>query len=501
MPSLTSRSTPISPRLLRAACCVATAGALFTAPELFAQANICQGYQGKQVIQRLGGPRSFNPQPVRSPQELLRYFESHETDLRTVLEAQGVPEIQEPLLAALRSGRGVSERNLSPGETWDWMALRRGGAAVTASHLCFAPRGRRTYEAYQVEVAVQGEPGGSNCDTIETTTYQLVIPKVCSNLALQSKSAARETLPPIPKPKVDFQVQRTCGEGSQLRVDASGSDPGVRVIIDGQTVIPGGSGLTWQGPDPRRHEPLKVVATAVNQDRCGREQKTEKVAELEACEPAAPVELPPAVEPEIQPTRERGHRWTIRPFLAFWDPKSDDVRTVGGTPATPERTKLSLGNGRGLGVGLEYHFNERLGLEAEVQLVEHDANFTFDLGTQWEADEDDVRSLALLVGPNFHLTPDRRVDFYLGPVVGLVDLGSADFTTLGRQFDASFDSEFTYGARLGLDVPFSAGNPWAFHAGLRYLFLEPAVELGDQESDLDLGLDPLVASVGVSYSF
>lgn len=209
-------------------------------------------------------------------------------------------------------------------------------------------------------------------------------------------------------------------------------------------------------------------------------------------------------EATCQATVEVRSQWKIRPHATYWD-LDDDLIMFTGTNAlgVPVREKFQFGDGFGFGVGLEYYFNDRVGLEGELEVAEIDSTFIFDLGQDWTLDEDDAETFALLVGPNFHLTPNRNVDFYLGPLVGLVDIGSVDFETLGVSTEASVDSELVWGARVGLDVPFAAESPWAFNASARWLDFSPEITLSNSAivETFDRDVDPITLSVGLAYSF
>ncbi|MCP4013041.1 MAG: hypothetical protein GY728_08025, partial [Phycisphaeraceae bacterium] len=113
-------------------------------------------------------------------------------------------------------------------------------------------------------------------------------------------------------------------------------------------------------------------------------------------------------------------RWTARFFGLRIDPDEGPFRESTIRPnGVSERSHLHLDGGIGGGADLEYHFNPRVGLAGSVLYAPLESELFFDLDDEWESDEDDISFLAFLIGPNFHLTPDKKVDFYIGLFAGV----------------------------------------------------------------------------------
>lgn len=100
--------------------------------------------------------------------------------------------------------------------------------------------------------------------------------------------------------------------------------------------------------------------------------------------------------------------------------------------------------------------------------------------------------MPLLIGPNFHFGPSEKVDLYAGPFIGYVFYG--DVTIEGES--TSVKDDFTYGAVMGLDVPFGEKG-LAFSASARYMVTE--AEPRDDNQALDI--DPVTFLAGLGYSF
>ncbi len=120
----------------------------------------------------------------------------------------------------------------------------------------------------------------------------------------------------------------------------------------------------------------------------------------------------------------------------------------------------------------------------------------FDSPTEWLMDHDSSGVLVFTLGPNFHLTPGKKVDFYVGPYIGRAQFDDPSYNLGGSLGTVSLDidDEFVFGAQIGLDVPFGASN-WAFHLGGLYMKLP--VNL----SGVDLDADPLIGTIGLAYNF
>lgn len=200
-------------------------------------------------------------------------------------------------------------------------------------------------------------------------------------------------------------------------------------------------------------------------------------------------------------------QWKIRPHVTYWDVDDDgtmlqQVVILNSAPVSA-REKFRVGDGIGVGVGVEYYFTDRIGLEGEIEYTEVETTLVFDRGPDWALDTEDAGTFSLLLGPNVHLTPERRVDFYLGPVVGFVDPGSLDFETFDISTSGSIDSEFVWGGKVGLDVPFGSESRWGFNASARWLDLSPEVELSNPllGGRFDADIDPITLNIGLVYGF
>jgi outer membrane protein W len=165
-----------------------------------------------------------------------------------------------------------------------------------------------------------------------------------------------------------------------------------------------------------------------------------------------------------------------------------------------------------LGLWLEYErrFGARIGLDVALLQSGHDVDGTVK-GTLMLVDNmtDDVLEMTqvsetekigeidftpLFVGVNFHLTPARPLDVYLGPFLAWVTYGDLEFD----DESISIDDDFAIGAVAGVDVPFGRGR-WCFSGALRYLGTE--ADPGSGPDDHPLDVNPWIVHAGVGYRF
>ena len=169
-----------------------------------------------------------------------------------------------------------------------------------------------------------------------------------------------------------------------------------------------------------------------------------------------------------------------------------------------DRFETDADSGFGIGLGLERRLNHRLGLEAAIQIAEPELGLDAALaGIRFRA-SDRIRFDVFSLGLNFHLTPDRAVDLYVGPVLAYVSFGDLSIdTTVGdglrvrEDFDS--DDDFALGAQIGADVGLGSGR-WSLNLAARWL--DTTLEVTDDEGEVtDLGFEPLILSAGFGVRF
>lgn len=162
----------------------------------------------------------------------------------------------------------------------------------------------------------------------------------------------------------------------------------------------------------------------------------------------------------------------------------------------------------GGGIGLEYRASRRLGVELSALTTELEDEMSFGFFDETLTIETALRMTPVLAKLNVHLTPESRVDFYLGPVAGRMMYGdfeveahsSLDGETV--RGSARTEDDWTWGAHIGMDVPVGDRGLF-FTAGATWLRAEVEIE-GDPEDEEDTlrsDLDPFIAQIGFGYRF
>lgn len=201
-------------------------------------------------------------------------------------------------------------------------------------------------------------------------------------------------------------------------------------------------------------------------------------------------------------------QWNLRGFGAWVDPDVD-FRQVDGT----ETVRATADDAFGLGMGFEYQFSPRWGLEFGVLRASPDVIITLD-STDPDlrvSTSDSPAFTPLTAGVNAHLTPNAKVDFYIGAFLAYVLYDDLDFRlqaevpiddtvmVLDERVRVAVDNEFGWGALIGLDIPLGQGN-WGLSGTIEYL--DADLDTTDDDGDrTKIGFDPLIVTFGFVYSF
>lgn len=520
-----------------------------TAPVLLAQ-EVCQGFDKEQQIMRLGSRNAFSKDGVKSPADLETQLREDRASLEAVLGDHGLGHLTDAFLAAV-AGNGLSERNIERGESFEWMALRKDGKPTTTGRVCFASS--RTFDAYVVEVEETDETAGrANCslkatvgecpdrkisldtsgssggvevtmsgpggqksvpsswsDSVEpgsytftvqaeatgsttVTTHTFVIPKVCLNIAYAGKTSKEqagaadscqdsETVEVANcLPDCALEAPASAARKESFTVSATGYYDSISLQVKNEE----GEVVEVRDDAKGRHRSFDALPATFYVKKPGDYTLAATATnDVGSAECTRSITIVPG---DMLP-------WTVRVMGFTLDTDDDQVtRDLIRPDGVHERSILKLDGGTGLGLDIERHLSERVGIQASVEFGDIDAKFEFDLDNDWDMDDQNVSYLAITLGANIHLTPSSRTDFYIGPFVGFADLGSATFSTLGETTEVTFGDEFLFGALLGLDIPF--GGDWGLHLGVRWM--DFSVEAGD-----DVDINPLVGEVGFFWSF
>lgn len=546
----------MSKRVGIAVCCAAVMAALLM-PGI-AAAQQCEGYTGSSLIRRMGGPQAWEKGGVDSVEELSQLYVDRQGEIEQIMQDRGFGHLSEGLFAKLAAG-DATDGEVAPGDDLIWMVYRGSdGGPVSAGPLCLG--GNKTYDAYIVVVdeVTETKPGEPVCEVAVEGDCD------AETLNIDASGSSESAVVSMDGEELFTGAESWSGEYVDSRtVDrtftVSAEEVGTKTITPHVFIIPKVCGnLAYAGPGPQRSEPGESASCeeTVELERCpwceltvpegdvytrsdfevgidGYKNLTvtELTSDTAGTTPyTSPmrVKVPGTYTVHGEATNDSGKsatceatlevkpRWTFRPYLAAISPQGnrsrqeglDNIPVDGVGATTVFNESIDVDSAIGLGAGLEYHFNDRVGLDGNLLIGgSMDANWMADTDNNWVADDDSLSSWALTLGPAFHLTPNHRVDWFVEPFVGLFSLDDATFSgsctpnmtcaspdgTLTRSFDNG--SEFGLGLMTGLDIPFKNNPRWGLHFGLRWMQAE------FEDRGLELEVDPLIFGAGLKYDF
>lgn len=188
--------------------------------------------------------------------------------------------------------------------------------------------------------------------------------------------------------------------------------------------------------------------------------------------------------------------WHVGLELAWVDPSGDFATTnVNGTTFG-----TSYDTGFGGGMRGEYQFSDRFGVELSILSAGSVEMSTGNIGGNFGSSVTVSAFTPFMAGLNVHLTPDRPVDVYAGPLLALVRYSDVEFVAgIGTaSTTVSIDDDVGWGAIVGIEVPIG-GRGWLVQGNLRYI----DTDLKDSGGvfSIDSDFDPLILSLGVGYRF
>lgn len=507
--------------------------------------DVCPGIDKDGRVTRLDGGNAVVDGTVASRADLTAFGREYAEILGGVLEAQGLGDATKGVLETIESGK-VSEMKLNQGDILQWMATRKKGAVTSFGPVCMASE--TTYDAWKFDVTVDG--------MLETTTHTFVIPKVCGNLALAGTNTKIKL--PIPVPVVALAVDRDCAsgvihvdstgsdanstiaiissEGAGHRIEAGDLDDPApytadltfRIVAENKArdgkaqqttkdvtvkacpAPPAACSLSLGGDDVFVRQPIVVNADGHWVDDGfalrvldGKGREVERLVPGPKLPYTTTFSKPGLYRIQGGATNEIGEeagceatvfvrpRWNLRPkavVISPTDRTTDFLDTAGGMGSQ------GFGSDLGAELDLEYHPTRLIGLELGALVGGVDAERRLDTGGVDVVETDGVGVTMAHLGLNFHFRGRSGVDFFLGPVVAMVDVDDASFAG-GSDWQGGSDTAF--GGQLGLDVPLGSATAWSLTGGIRYL----GASFDDDAVTGNVKMNPFIGALGLSYGF
>jgi opacity protein-like surface antigen len=143
----------------------------------------------------------------------------------------------------------------------------------------------------------------------------------------------------------------------------------------------------------------------------------------------------------------------------------------------------------GFEFGYEYRFTDLVGLEGSYLIGSN----SFELQ---DADTElgSVDQQAITAALNFHVIPNEGFDLWLAPLVSWYAFGDFDIDDAIDSEDVDLNTEWGYGAAVGMDIGLGSKKTVAITGGIRYVKVELA---GEDFSGVNI--DPLIARVGLAF--
>lgn len=190
-------------------------------------------------------------------------------------------------------------------------------------------------------------------------------------------------------------------------------------------------------------------------------------------------------------------KWSVRASVAGIYPTGSVVNAE--VPAG--KTTFDVSSGTGFGLDLSYRLSRRVSLQAGLLVGDVDAELGLEPPTAARLkDTETVSTETFSLGADFHLTPDRRTDFYIGALVAMSTFDGVTFLTEeGLREKRPFDDDVGFGAQAGVEFPLGSSDRWSLGLRLRYLLV--IMEAESDSGGRDYDFDPFVPSLGISYRF
>lgn len=514
------------------------------ATSLLAGAAFAQPTNAPIDVTVVGRPSTaFSKKPVNTTDDLLAGLTANHADLVAILEdvkantgaTWDSTGLVDGIINSVRQGN-VKETMLPVGMELDWMASRKYRKPRVLWNVRW--KGKEALDSWVVETQQ------------DNMIYTFVIPKKCMNLSMNTKDEALKPRLAVLPPSCTIDANWSLPSNDvTVSLEAKGADSVVLTGLEGE-----GPSWTFQAPSEGTHtfsatvknvageatcsdsvtvtwpSPSCSLSATLTDERSGAGEiraagDYDEITLFTALPNGAAGSAPKAAGDRAwtydprDDGRQAGvytisgdvknrfgktaqctpasyevpklEKWIVRGFLGRYD--GDDESVLVNTPTLREKSWVDAG--KVFGASVEYKPTDKLGIELGVMLADQDAHWEFDTESVWLMDEQSLDTRIFTLGVNWHLLdPAAAVDLFVGPYVAFASYDTLEFRdgSLGRTID--YDNETTFGAQLGLGVPFG-DSPVSFQAAIRYIALDA------DDENFDLGIDPLIGTVGIGFRF
>ncbi len=218
-----------------------------------------------------------------------------------------------------------------------------------------------------------------------------------------------------------------------------------------------------------------------------------------------PVEVEEPVQIQVPKTRN----WLLR--FGFVVADTSGQTSVG---VNPGNVVVGVNGGGGGFIGIERRASPLVGVDFSMTGIGTDMNISTGVNPHHAWSELNIMAMSLLtLGVNFHFVNEGPIDVYAGPLLSFnrysnvsvgADTGDCWWWCEPDHAETVWmrsDSEFTWGARAGLDIPLGKKKKWTLGCSLTYIDATYEFEPSSQGGPGSLSLDPLMFSFGAGLKF
>jgi hypothetical protein len=516
---------------------------------------------GSKRLLRLAGRTTMFHGPVASVAEVQALFRERRADIERLLPQVGFTGNPQDLFAAVAAGTSIDEMSVAQGTRMGWMFFRRRAQPSAMTDICWAAP--EAFQAYEIEfdsggtryriavpkvcgnLALLGQTAAppppraqvappacalsvtDSCDTLQLdinatgTTAQEVSIAIAGpesrTLGPSDASAPLRWRYSNSEREAEFRITLTgrspgapqCTDSETIRRDCCPEGPPAITLTPSATEVQVGEEVQLQA-DPQVHDCAELRSVTID----GVEVASPYTRNMSWTDPGEVTVVARVTDDEGQTAeasaviRVKSPRgWTFRGWLSGVRFDDDVTRRAEAGPPQ-ELFNYLWESGWGIGLEGEYRFSDLLGLAGGLLWAEGDSELMWDIPTSWEMDFDKWETTSLFVGPMFHpLSRDRRVDFFIGPVLHYTQIGDLFYDLPSRDVREEFDDELSYGAQLGVDIGLAKEGRVGLHVGGMWLDLDGEAEYSEENEEIEadslyeVSISPLTLNVGFFYRF
>lgn len=185
-------------------------------------------------------------------------------------------------------------------------------------------------------------------------------------------------------------------------------------------------------------------------------------------------------------------------YVSWMDPSGDN--TIVDDP--DGSIDLNFDADQGFGLALDVFWSNRISTELAVMKFSPEAAFEGSGGFE-DLIAGDLDMMPITAALRFHFAPESRFDPYLGAGVGYILFDEIDSSNLDDIDIGALDVDDDYGFLLNAGFSFDITPNFAIVGDAKYVPVESSINAvgADDAEAIDLEINPLILSAGISFQF